>query len=164
MLEDQILDLIARYLAAQIDRSAFSQAFAGLYFRVRNSRDASLAARRLCDAIALPFAELSQGHRSEQSFRAALENIVRPFAPLAEVMSFAVYVGQQLRGPVSGNNSIPIFQSQRRQIRVFEEMAQGRSHSAYTLLPMKLPPHGVGYSSEDPDSAMEALALRAEPA
>lgn len=164
MLEDQILDLIARYLAAQIDRSAFSQAFAGLYFRVRNSRDASLAARRLCDAIVLPFAELSQGHRVEQAFRAALENIVRPFAPLADVVSVAVYVGQQIPAPASGNNSMPIFQPQRRKIQVLEEMTQGRSHSAYTLLPMKIPPHGVGYSSEDPDSAMEAMALRAEPA
>jgi hypothetical protein len=162
MLEDQILDLISHYLAGQIDRSAFSQAFAGLYFRVRNSRDASPAARRLCDGVVLPFAELSQGHRSEQSFRALLENIVRPFAPPAEVVSFALYVGQQLRGPVSGNNSA-IFQS-RRYIRVFEEMAHGRSHSAYTALPAKKPAHGVGHPSEDPGSIMEVLPLHAEPA
>ena len=79
MPEAQIRNLIARYLANQIDRSAFSQAFAKLYFQVRNNRNASLTARRLCDGIVLPFAELSRGDRTEQSFREELARIVPPF-------------------------------------------------------------------------------------
>jgi hypothetical protein len=79
MAEEQIRNLIARYLANQIDKAAFSQSFAGLYFRVRNNREESLAARRLCSEIVLPFAELSRGHRTEQSFREELAKAVRPF-------------------------------------------------------------------------------------
>jgi hypothetical protein len=81
MEEEQIRNLIARYLENQIDRPGFSQAFAGLYFRVRNNRDASLQARRLCDAVVLPFSELSLGHRTEQSFRAELKNATRLLVP-----------------------------------------------------------------------------------
>ena len=80
MLKEQILALVRRYLARGIDRSAFSEQFAGLYVQARNSRDASLAARNLCNSLMLPFAELSRGHRSEDSFRQELVNAIRPFA------------------------------------------------------------------------------------
>jgi hypothetical protein len=80
MQEEKIRELIGHYLANQIDRAAFSQSFAGLYFQVRNNRDASSEARRFCNAVVLPFAELSRGDRTEQSFREELAKTVRPFA------------------------------------------------------------------------------------
>jgi hypothetical protein len=82
MQEEQIRNLVARYLDNQIDRAVFSQQFAGLYFQVRNNRNPSPGARRLCNAIVLPLAELSRGHRSEHSFREELANATRPFAAI----------------------------------------------------------------------------------
>lgn len=89
MLEEQIRDLVGRYLAHRIDRSDFAQEFAALYFQVRNERDASLAARRLCNSIVLPFGELSRGHRSESSFREELTKIAHPF--VARIVSIDSY-------------------------------------------------------------------------
>jgi len=80
MLEEQIRELIRRYLAHEIDRSAFAQHFGGLYFEVRRNPNTCIEARRLCNSIVLPFAELSRGHRSEESFRQVLLNVSRPFA------------------------------------------------------------------------------------
>lgn len=79
MLEERIRALVQRYLDRLIDRSEFSEQFAGLYFQVRNSRNASLESRNLCNLLMLPFAELSRGDRGEFSFRAELANAVRPF-------------------------------------------------------------------------------------
>jgi hypothetical protein len=80
MLEKQIENLIERYLAQKVDRSGFAEEFAGLYFQARNDRNVSREARRFCDSIVLPFAEVSRGHRSESSFREELTRIARPFA------------------------------------------------------------------------------------
>lgn len=79
MLEKQINDLLVGYLIHQIDRAEFAQAFAGLYFQVRNDRNVSREIRQMCDSLVLPFAELSRGHRSESSFREVLARIARPF-------------------------------------------------------------------------------------
>lgn len=86
MLQKQILDLIERYLARRIDSAVFAQEFAGLYFQVRNDRNVSRDARQLCDALVLPFAEVSRGHRSESSFREELKRIERPFATMEEAL------------------------------------------------------------------------------
>jgi hypothetical protein len=80
MLDEQIRALVRRYLDRGIDRSAFSEQFAALYLQVRNSRASSLEARSLCNSLILPFAELSRGHRSEDSFRKELSKLVHPFA------------------------------------------------------------------------------------
>jgi len=113
MLKEQILALVRRYLEEGINRSAFSEQFASLYFQVRNSRIASPDVQRLSSSLMLPFAELSQGHRTEASFRQELENAIRPFAPvklrLGEAVGYAVPMQ-------AGNNSavgIPLKPSER---------------------------------------------------
>jgi hypothetical protein len=75
MLEAQIRDLIERYLASRIDRDRFAQEFAGLYVQVRNTRSAPRVVQQLCNAIILPFAELSRSALDEQSFRAQLTKL-----------------------------------------------------------------------------------------
>jgi len=78
-MNEEIRSLIERYLAQDIDRSSFAQEFADLYFRVRRSASAAgRDAKMLCDSIVGPFAELSGGHRTEQSFRVELTRIARP--------------------------------------------------------------------------------------
>lgn len=78
-MDEEIRSLIERYLAHHIDRSSFAQEFADLYFRVRRSAPvASRNAKMLCNSIVGPFAELSSGHRTEDSFRAELSRIARP--------------------------------------------------------------------------------------
>jgi hypothetical protein len=164
-MEEQIRNLIARYLANQIDRSGFSQEFAGLYFQVRNDRNASLKARQLCDVIVLPFAELSRGHRNEQSFRAQLENAIRPLASRIEaragsavvVLGFpAGYPRLQMLSVAAGNNNAPIEfprptnEQQAASSLYSERMPVGRSE--------------VGNALADTDSAIEGLPLRAVPA
>lgn len=81
-MEDQIRGLIRRYLANQIDRAAFSQAFASFYFRVRNNRESSSESKQLRSRIVLPFAELSRGDRTEDSFRADLRAATGHFVTL----------------------------------------------------------------------------------
>jgi hypothetical protein len=79
MLEQQIRELVRRYLAREIDPSAFAEYFAPLYFLVRRNPKTDTAACQLCNAIVLPLAEFSRGHRSESSLREELENAVRHF-------------------------------------------------------------------------------------
>jgi hypothetical protein len=168
-MEEQIRDLIARYLASQIDRSGFSQEFAGLYFQVRNDRNASLKARQLCDVVVLPFAELSRGHRTEQSFRAELENAIRPFASRIEarmpeagtavvVLEFpAGYPRSQMLSVAAGNNNAPIeFPRQTNE--------RGVASSLYLLQRMPVGRSEVGNALADTDSAIEGIPLRAVPA
>ncbi len=81
MLEVQLRSLIERYLAHEIDRSDFAQQFADLYFQIRRRRVVSPEAKRLCDCVIGPFAELSRGHRAEESFREELTGSARPLAP-----------------------------------------------------------------------------------
>ena len=80
MRELQLRDLVARYLAHELAHDHFAEQFTLLYFEVRNDRDESDEARKLCNTIVLPFAELSRGHRSEQSFREELANAFIPSA------------------------------------------------------------------------------------
>lgn len=82
-MDENIRNLVGRYLRKEIRLQDFQQHFAGLYFQVRKNRRSNWAASKLCDAIVLPLAELSRGHRSEISFREELANAVRPFADFA---------------------------------------------------------------------------------
>jgi hypothetical protein len=79
-MSDKIQNLAALYLRREILLEDFQRQFAGLYFQVRRSRDRRESASKLCDWIVGPLAELSRGHRSEDSFREELANAVRPFA------------------------------------------------------------------------------------
>jgi hypothetical protein len=108
MLEKSIRDLIESYLAFEIDQSHFAQEFAGFYFRVRNERTASLNTRQLCNSVVLPFAELSRGHRSEESFREVLTGIVRPFAKFgASSRIVRIAIGVPRFTATSTNPSVP---------------------------------------------------------
>jgi hypothetical protein len=104
MPQEQIRALVRRYLGREINRSAFAEQFAGLYLRVRNSRDASAEARSLCNSLVLPFAELSRGHRSEESFRQA----IRPFAGQSRVYAYPVemVVGEPIFTATSTSSAV----------------------------------------------------------
>jgi hypothetical protein len=81
MLDKQVLQLIEQYVAGEIPFVDFSQRFAGLYFAVRQGRNVPRQASQLCSLAIGPLAELSRGHRTEESLREALRGIVRPFVP-----------------------------------------------------------------------------------
>ena len=91
-MDKQILNLAAEYLQHNgIPLHDFQQRFAGIYFQVRQSQGRS-GGSALCDEIVLPLAELSRGHRSEDSFREKLAEAIAPFvvgpvyAPAREIV------------------------------------------------------------------------------
>ena len=77
-MDKEILNLVDRYLSQEIHLDDFQQRFARIYFQVRKSRNRLEPASRLCDEIVGPLAELSRGHRSEDSFRKELAQIATP--------------------------------------------------------------------------------------
>ena len=74
-----IEDLVIRYRDGRIGLGEFQQEFADLYFQARKNRNSNLSDAALCNQIVGPLAELSRGHRSEESFRMELENIAIHF-------------------------------------------------------------------------------------
>lgn len=88
MLSNRIEDLVAQYLKRKVGLAQFAVRFASLYFQARKDRSES-SANTLCNAIVLPYAELSRGDRSEQSFREELTQIARPFA---QEMAQVIYI------------------------------------------------------------------------
>jgi hypothetical protein len=81
MLDKQVLELIEQYVAGEIPFADFSQRFASLYFAVRQGSNVPREASQICNLAIGPLAELSRGHRTEESLREALRAIVRPFVP-----------------------------------------------------------------------------------
>jgi hypothetical protein len=86
-MNEQIRDLISRYLDREIRIDDFQVRFAGLYFQVRSSgkRDGA----ELCNQIVLPLAEFSRGHRSEKSLQDELAASVGFPAPRTELTSLS---------------------------------------------------------------------------
>ena len=84
-MEQRILKLISEYLDNHLQLPEFQQQFAGFYFQVRQNGNVG-AASELCDKVIGPLAELSRGHRSEESLRQELTASIRPFVerPFAE--------------------------------------------------------------------------------
>jgi len=82
MTDQEILDLISRYVERRLSLVDFQSEFAAKYLQIRQSRDRAGRASELCDLAIGPLAELSRGHRSESSLRHELENAVRPFRKL----------------------------------------------------------------------------------
>src|SRR5205807_372858 len=79
-MEQRILNLISEYLDGRLRLSEFQQRFAGCYLQVRNNGAAG-SASELCNKVIGPLAELSRGHRSEESLQQELTAAIRPFAP-----------------------------------------------------------------------------------
>jgi hypothetical protein len=79
-LYEQIRDLARRYIDENISIEDFRVAFAGLYFRARQSARRDARANSLASRIIGPLAEFSRGHRDEQSLRRELATAIRPFA------------------------------------------------------------------------------------
>jgi hypothetical protein len=78
-MDKELRNLVSRYLERELPLEGFQQEFAALYFRVRNNHHAPIAASELCNAIIGPLAEMSRGHRSEDSLRTEWANAIRPF-------------------------------------------------------------------------------------
>jgi hypothetical protein len=76
VLEAKLRTLIRAYANSALDRSAFSEQFADLYFSVHQSPPGHEGpARQICSTVIGPLAELSRGHRTEASFLEVLRGI-----------------------------------------------------------------------------------------
>lgn len=82
MPDEEVLDVISRYVEQKLSLADFQSEFAAKYFQIRQSGDRKSRAYELCDLAVGPLAELSRGHRSESSLHEELENAVRPFRKL----------------------------------------------------------------------------------
>jgi hypothetical protein len=107
-MDEQILNLVEEYLQRNIQLHDFQQRFAGIYFQVRRNRRSSAGAV-LCNEIVLPLAELSRGHRSEDSFRERLAGAIRPYAmPRISVQAIGVVFGKPSGYALSTNPLIEL--------------------------------------------------------
>jgi hypothetical protein len=78
-LADYIRNVVEGYIDGEIDVDSFRQHFVGAYVHARNSAPQDRVANGLASKLMLPYAEFSAGHRSEDSLRRRLDEIMRPF-------------------------------------------------------------------------------------
>jgi hypothetical protein len=81
-LFDQMRALAGECANREISIDDFRMSFADLYFHVRQMSRGDADANALASRIVGPLAEFSNGHRSEDSFRAELAAAIRPSEPV----------------------------------------------------------------------------------
>lgn len=77
-----LIGSVREYLRSEIDIDAFREAFVSSYHYIRSNGSEldSANAHALAGTLMVPFADFSAGSLSEEAFRRALKNAIRPFA------------------------------------------------------------------------------------